>query len=127
MSMIRMEEGKKALKKELSDVKIDWVRCRVNSNALNAIESAGFQTVLFQGLQGLCSVQSCPGLQDFQAPHVTVTLSKLSVPTNSLAPKIRVGFILPSERDFCIFPGLKFLLSHLLFSLKYSCCFPITD
>lgn len=125
--MIRVEEGKKALKKGLSDVQIDWVRCRVNSNALNALESAGYQTVLsFKVSKVQAQYSHAPGFS-LQPPHVTVTLSKVSVPTNSLAPKIKVGFILPSERAFCIFPGLKFLLSHLLFSLKYSCCFPITD
>ena len=72
-------------------------------------------------------MQSCAELQDFQIPRTIVTLSKLLVPTKSLALKIRADFVLPSKRGFGIFHGLKFFLSHLLLSLEYSCCFSIMD
>lgn len=74
------------------------MRGGVNGNALDATESAGFQTILLsRGLQGLLTVQSCFGLQDLQLLYTVVPLSKLSVPTNLLASKARVGLILPSD------------------------------
>lgn len=125
MSMLEMEEGKESLKKGLSNVKIaGWVRGGVNSNALKATEWGGCQTILFGGLQVLRLVQSCPVLQDPQASHRTVSLSTLSVPTNPLAPKIRVGLILLSK-GLChlqwtkispevsfVFFGMQLLLFH---------------